>query len=128
MKDKKLLQSYVNNFRRGISSYLKPNIGLRSIVHPSEGEGAILEFELAPGIENDDEYTAATQSLGVALQGIEQRAFGGHLENISFKGTNVILENNRIILVKGEDLAAEWSEEAVAKDLLRVLPQEGGRK
>ena len=128
MKDKDLLQKYINNFRREISPYLKPNIGLKSKVHPSDGEGAILEFELAPGIENDDEYEIVTPSLGLALKDIEQHAFGGQLENISFKGTNVILENNRIILVKGEDQESQWSEQAVMLDLARVLPKKGKGK
>ena len=123
MKDKKLLQQYVNNFRREISPYLKSNVGLKSKIHPSEGEGAILEFELAPDLENDDSYVDVAISLGKALMDIEQNAFGGQLENITFKGTNVIVDGNRIILVKGEDQEDQWSEDAVVNDLARVLPK-----
>ena len=126
MQNKKLIQMYVNNFRRALSPHLKSGVGVKSRIFPAEGEGAILEFEIGPELQNIDEYKDIASTVGIALKGIKQNAFGGQLENINFKGTNVIVENNRIILVKGEDQNELWSDQAVEKDLIRILPKKEG--
>ena len=57
---------------------------------------------MGPSIENDDIYKDISPTVGRALSNIEQRAFGGNLEGFTFGGTNVILENNRIIFIKDD--------------------------
>lgn len=126
--DKKKYQSYINNFRRRLAAYLKPGIGLICNVYPSEDGGGILEFVFGEAAENDDVYKAQSKSLGSALSNIEQRAFGGNLEGINFGGTNTILEKNRIILIK-ESNPSEWSDEAAAKDVNKLVSNsQGARK
>ncbi len=126
MTDKKVIQKYINNFRRRIAQFLKQGIGLACNIYPAETGGAILEFTIAPEIENDDIYKEISPSLGRALGNIEQRAFGGNLDGFSFGGTNVILEGNRIIFIK-EDAPAEWSDNAAQNDVSRVLSKPKGR-
>lgn len=126
MTSKKNIQKYINNFRRGLTPLLKPGFGLACNIYPAETGGAVLEFIIAPEIENDDIYKQTSPSLGRALSNIEQRAFGGNLDGFSFGGTNVILEGNRIIFIK-EDAAAEWSDNAAQNDVSRVLSKPKGR-
>ncbi len=122
MKDRKVIQEYVNNFRRRIAQFLKPGIGLTCNVYPAESGGAILEFALGPGIENDDTYREVSPTVSRALSQINQRAFGGNLDGFVFTGTNVILEENRIIFIK-DDSPTEWSDNAARNDLTRALPR-----
>jgi hypothetical protein len=122
MKDRKVIQEYVNNFRRRIAQFLKPGIGLICNVYPAESGGAILEFMIGPGVQNDDIYKEVNSTIGRALTQIKQRAFGGNLDGFVFGGTNVILEDNRIIFIKDDSLA-EWSDSAAQRDLTRVLPR-----
>jgi hypothetical protein len=126
MTSKNNIQKYINNFRRRLTPLLKPGIGLACNIYPAETGGAVLEFTIAPEIENDDIYKQTSPSLGRALSNIEQRAFGGNLDGFSFGGTNVILEGNRIIFIK-EDSAAEWSDNAAQNDVSRVLSKPKGR-
>ena len=126
MTNKKNIQKYINNFRRRLTPYLKPGIGLSCNIYPAETGGAILEFTIAPEIENDDIYKPTSPSIGRALSNIEQRAFGGNLDGFSFGGTNVILEGNRILFIK-DDTAAEWSDNAAQNDVSRVLNNPKGR-
>ncbi len=125
MKDKKTIQTYVNNFRRRLSPHLKPGIGLSCYVHPAEEGGAILEFFLGPTLENDDKYQEVSTTVSGALASIPQHAFGGKLEGFRFAGTNVIMEKDRIIFIK-DDSASEWSDDAAKKDVLGIVPKPSG--
>ncbi len=125
MKNKKKIQTYVNNFRRRLSPHLKPGIGLSCNVHPAEEGGAILEFFLGTALENDDEYQVTSATVSGALASIPQHAFGGNLKNFKFSGTNVIMEKDRIIFIK-DDSASVWSDDAAEKDVLKILPKPSG--
>ena len=128
MKDKRTIQTYINNFRRRISPYLKPGIGLASEVHPAEEGGAILEFSIGPGLENDDKYQEVSATVSQALATIPQHTFSGHLEGFKFSGTNLIMEDNRIIVIK-DDSISEWDDKAAQSDVLKLLPKsKGGKK
>lgn len=126
MEDKEAIQGYINNFRRHLSPYLKPNIGLSSTVYPSESTGAIVEFTIGQGIANSDEFMESEPTVSDALSKIPQHAFGGELGGFHFAGTNVIAEDNRIILIKGGNDEKEWSDEAAQSDAKRVLPPSTG--
>jgi hypothetical protein len=120
MKSKETIQAYINNFRRRIARFLKPGVGIACGVYPAESGGAILEFALGPGIENDDLYKDVSPTVGAALAQINQRAFGGNLGGFTFAGTNVILEDNRIIFIK-DDSPDEWSDQAAQQDVARLV-------
>jgi len=120
MLAKSTIQDYINNFRRRLAPILKPGMGLRCLVHLAESGGAILEFTVGSDIENDDTYKEPLPSIGKALAGIEQRAFGGNLEGFSFGETNYILESNRIILIKDESLL-QWDDAAAERDIQKLF-------
>lgn len=121
MNDKKIIQKYINNFRRRISPYLKPGIGLSCEIHPAElGGGAILEFTIGPELKNEDEYEDLSASANAALSYIPQKAFGGNLNGFKFIGTNLIMEGDRIILIK-DDSPSQWDDRAAEKDVQKIL-------
>jgi hypothetical protein len=124
MKDKKIIQEYINNFRRRIAQFLKPGIGLTCHVYPAESGGAILEFTMGPGIANDDIYKDTSPTISLALSQIKQRAFGGNFDAFIFAGTNMILEENRIRFIKDDSLA-EWSDSMAARDINKLLQPPG---
>ncbi len=126
MKNKQTIQEYINNFRRRLAPYMRPGIGLACTVFPANSQGAILEFKIGPGISNTDEFRPESETVNEALTGIEQRAFGGNLSGFKFGGTNVIMEDNRIILVKGEDDPSQWNDSAADADVKRILPPANG--
>lgn len=121
MEDKKTIQSYINNFRRHLAPYLKPGVGLACKVFPAKSEGAILEFYIGPEVENEDTYMSIEETVNTALKKIEQRMFGGNLDGIKFGGTNISMEPNRIILIKGENTKSEWNDQGAKNDAKRIL-------
>lgn len=120
MKKKKILQTYINNFRRHLTPNLRPGIGLACKVFPVKKDGAILEFTLG-AVENDDEYAVVSETVNVALENIQQKMVGGNLSGIKFGGTNISMESERIVLIKGEDDDSLWNDAGAKGDVQRLL-------
>jgi hypothetical protein len=120
MIDKPTIQTYINNFRRKFTVFLKPGIGISCDVRPFEAGGAILEFKIAPQIENKDTYYPVSSSSGQALSQVTQQAFGGNLNGFNFEGTNVILEPDKLIFIKDGSLK-EWDNVAAEKDVAQIV-------
>jgi hypothetical protein len=123
MNNKQILQQYINNFRRHFARYMRQGIGLACRVLPVISSGAILEFTIGPNISNSDAFEQPSETVNAALSKIPQKAFGGNLDNFRFGGTNVIMEEGRIILIKGADEPAEWNDDAAQADVNRILPR-----
>ena len=117
---KPMIQKYINNFRRHLSAFLRPGIGLKALIYPSQKDGAVLVFHLGTNLENDDEYKPISPTIGSILNKIEQNAFGGNLESIHFSGTNMIVEANKIIFIK-DDNPKEWTDAAAKKEALKIV-------
>lgn len=118
--EKKYIQKYVNNFRRQISHFFKPGIGLKAYIYPTLKDGAVIVFQFGNNLENDDVYKKTFDSIPDVLKKINQNAFGGDLNNITFSGTNTIMENDRVIFIKDES-TKEWSEEATKNDISKIF-------
>lgn len=116
----KKYQAYINNFRRRLTPSLKPNVGILCNIYPTINGEAILEFIIDSGIENDDNYNEESENIGIALSKIKQHAFGGNFQGFTFKGTNTILEHNRVIYIKDETME-EWSDSAARKDVTSLI-------
>ena len=125
MLESSLIQAYINNFRRHLARYLKPGIGLRCNVYGALSGGAVIEFTLGPNIENDDTFCLGLATVSKALSNVKQNAFGGELSGFVFRGTNTILEGNRLIFIKDES-PSEWSDTAAESDVRRVVQGQAG--
>ena len=116
-----MIQDYVNNFRRRISKLLKPGIGLSVTIHPVRAGGAVIEFFPRPSAPNLDEYRRSVENVNQVLKEIPQQMAGGNIDAIRFAGTNISMEPDRILIIKGEDDPAEWDDEATRRDFARIL-------
>ena len=121
MQDQKTLQRYVNDFRRHLAPLLRPSIGVSCVVYPARGIGALIEFTIGPEIANEDMFRPVVDTVNDALSMVKQNAFGGELKGFIFRGTNVIGEGNRVILLKGEDAPEFWDDKAALEDVKRIF-------
>lgn len=121
MKDRAIIEQYVKQFEGRLSSRLKPGIGVSAIVHPAASQGAVLEFRLETNIARTVNYQPEAVTVNEALKGVEQALVGGDISNVRFSGTNISLQGNRIVLIKGEDALEEWSNEAADSDFQRIF-------
>jgi hypothetical protein len=122
------LKKYVELFTRKIATYLSQDISIKTVIHPVESEGAIFEFFLGLNNEETVKFAPVQKTVGHALLSIPQNMISGTPENIKFGGTNLYLENNRVVVIKGDDANEEWSGTAIEKDVTRVVTSSQGAK
>lgn len=101
---------------------------MKTKIHPVEGPGAVITISLGEGESNTDEFVSSSPTVNSALQTIEQHAIDGDLSATSFRGTNIIMEQNRIILIKGEDDPKQWSDVGSSSDVNIILSSSGVTK
>lgn len=128
MKRTTRLKKYVELFKRNINLFLAPGVSVKTTIYPVEGDGAVFEFFFnKDGIETE-ELSNIRKTVGSVLSEIPQKLIGGDTESVKFGGTNLYLEGNRILVIKGEDKPEQWSGNAVIDDVKRVVSSsQGGR-
>lgn len=117
--EKDTIQIYLNNFRRLFSPYLKRDMNFRIVVYPADN-GAIIEINFKKYAPVKDEFRKKENLLTDSLKRIEQHSFGGNLDGFQFKGTNFILEGEKIFIIK-DDSKNEWSIEKTREDVFKLL-------
>lgn len=76
---------------------------------------------MAAGEANQDAYEETSATVNDTLRLIDQKLVGGNIDGIVFKGTNISLEPDRILLIKGEDDENEWSDQSARHDVERIV-------
>jgi len=117
----KELKRYSKNFIANFEKHLKAGISITVNIYPVKAPGAILEFKVNKNNNRRIVIHEISKKLGVALSKVEQSSIGGDLSNINFGGTNLILENERIIIIKGDDDQNSWSNRAIIEDIKRII-------
>jgi len=115
------LKKYAELFRRYLRQYLAAGVKIQTTIYPVDAEGAVFEFLLVQGPEEKEEVRESYATVGRVLSSIPQRIVAGNLDNTHFGGTNLFLEGNRILVIKGEDADSSWSGEAVKDDVKRTV-------
>ena len=115
------LQEYINNFRRHITPYLKPGVGLTCVSTPAFGQGAVVEFKMAPQVKNEDYFNQAKGTVNDIIKGIPQKLVGGNIDAVRFSGTNISMEPDRIIIIKGEDDPNLYNDKGAKEDVERIV-------
>jgi len=128
MKKDTQLKKYVELFKKRISRYLAVGINIKTIIYPVDADGAVFEFQF--NHDNDSSVTidSVRPTVGRVLSDIPQRMVRGNIEGVKFGGTNLYLEGNRILVIKGEDDPSGWSGKAVVEDVQRVVSTSQGGK
>lgn len=121
------LKLYAELFKKKLNPFLAPGVSIRTTIYPVQSEGAVFEFFLNKSSDDVEIVDAERSTVGKVLLDIPQRIVGGNIDAVWFRGTNLSLEGNRVLLIKGEDDPNSWSTEAVIEDVKRVVStsQEG---
>ena len=115
------LKKYAELFRRNIQRFLAPGIAVRTTIYPVDQEGAVFEFLLNKEGDSTETVELSRRSVGAVLSAIPQNLIGGAIEGVRFGGTNLSLEGNRILVIKGEDSPEHWTGNAIGSDVDRVV-------
>jgi len=128
MKDQKIIQRYINNFRRHLSLHLKSGIGLSCKAYPVVSQGAVLEFTIGENISNSDQFEKNFETVNAVLKVVPQKMVGGNIDAIWFAGTSMSMEQNRIVIIKGEDDIDQWNDECAHRDVQNIVRIQSGAK
>lgn len=127
MKDREKIGEYVAAFTGKLIDRLAAGIEIKTIVHPANLAGAVIEILLEKNAGGEVQYLTPTETINDAISGVDQNLVSGDLSGITFSGTNISMSNNRIVLIKGEDADGDWSENSAVSDLNRIFHlSEGG--
>lgn len=114
--DAAIIQSYVNNLRTRLTSFLKPNISIQIDIYNCEDQGGVLVIHFKPGGLSFDNEITEYSKISEVLSQLNQKFYVGNIDSITFKGTHLLMEPSRIILIK-ESNPSEWSIQKLNKDL-----------
>jgi len=126
MMKKETIQSYLNNFRRHIYPYLKPNVGIKAIVYPCNADGAIIKFSFGENNSSSDEYEKKNERITAALKSnnllrfFEKEIADSALDTVKFKGTNYIIESRNVILIK-DSSPDQWNDKKSEEDVKKLI-------
>lgn len=122
------LKKYAELFKRNLAKFLSPGISISTVIYPVEQEGAVFEFLLNREGLGYEKVERPRKTVGTVLSEIPQRMIGGNLDSVRFGGTNLYLEGNRILVIKGEDTPSAWNGNAIISDVERVVSTSMGSK
>ena len=128
MKRSTRLKKYVELFKRNINQFLAPDVDIKTTIYPVEAEGAVFEFVFNRSNDSTETVEKLRPTVGSVLSKIPQRLVTGNIEDIKFGGTNLYLEGDRILVIKGEDDQESWSGTAIIEDVKRVVSSSQGGK
>lgn len=128
MKRSTRLKKYVELFKRNINQFLAPDVDIKTTIYPVEAEGAVFAFVFNRSNDSTETVEKIRPTVGSVLSKIPQRLVTGNIEGIKFGGTNLFLEGDRILVIKGEDDPESWSGTAIIEDVKRVVSSSQGGK
>lgn len=127
MKDNKRMSRYAMRIIQNLKPKLRSDVDVSITVYPAEQGGGVVEVQLIP---NAKASARKRKSRGIkilpvkatindVLEVVPQRIVGGNLKGVQFQGTNISLENNRIVLIKGDN--EYWTENDADSDVGKII-------
>ncbi|WP_418608943.1 hypothetical protein ACNSN2_07255 [Pseudoalteromonas sp. US3C1013] len=126
MNNQKKLKKYTGSLLSSLSRYIKKGMNLSATVYPANDEGAIIEILIEESKKNEITIVDSVPRINDTLEKVDQRLIGGNIQGVTFRGTNLYMDGNRILIIKGEDAHNEWSNAAVSEDVKRIVSPKGG--
>jgi hypothetical protein len=128
MNNQKKLKKYAQSFIQELSNHLNKGFKVNATIHPADAEGAIIEFEIHEGRRSEVNILDSVPRINNTLERIDQRMIGGNIQGVTFRGTNLYMDGQRIVIIKGDDAHNEWSKSAATEDVKRVVSPKDGAK
>lgn len=128
MQKSSKLKKYTELFLRNLEKFLAPGVSIKTKIYPVEAQGAVFEFTFNRDGERTVELAKVMPTVGHVLSVVPQRLIGGNIKGVTFGGTNIYMEGDRLLLIKGEDDQNSWDGNAVNDDVRRVASTSQGGK
>lgn len=123
--ENKELEEYTTLIQNTLKKNLSKRIGIKLHVYPAR-KGGVVEVTLGKdlGLDNKVNVEGLQSTVNVILKKVPQKLITGNLDSIQFMGTSISLEDNRILLIKGDD--TKWGKAEAKQDIAKVLTTQTG--
>ena len=128
MKKSSKLNKYTELFLRKLEKFLAPGVSIKTNIYPVESQGAVFEFIFNREGDKTVKFLQVMPTVGHVLSVVPQRMIGENIKGVTFGGTNIYMERDRLLLIKGEDDHNSWDGNAVNDDVRRVASTSQGGK
>lgn len=126
MKKTSKLKKYTELFLKNLQKFLAPGVSIQTKIYPVDAQGAVFEFTFNRENKESVEIKPPMPSVGHVLSVVPQRMIAGNVHGVTFGGTNIYMEGDRLLLIKGEDNQASWDGNAAIDDVRRVASTSQG--
>ena len=114
-------KQYCAKFESIFKKVLRSGVNFDALAIVSNVEGALIFFEFKKQARSKLKYKLIDKRIATAVQELPQKGFVGDLSSAKFLGKNIIVERNRIIIIKGDNSRASWSQEEAVKDAIEEV-------
>jgi hypothetical protein len=139
MNDDKTINQYARSVIKNLKPSLRKDFRIQLNITPTNESGGVVEVEIiqpstviggrykskAPAgkggrvLSNGVAIRVAKKSVNEALIDIPQKMIGGDFSTVTFAGTNIYMEGNRIVFIKGNN--EDWSEQNAKDDVEKAI-------
>lgn len=120
------LRKYAELLKKNLSGFLAHGISIDTTIYPVNQDGAVFEFIFNNENKKLVNVAPPSETVSDVLAKVPQKLIAGNLSNVTFSGTNIYMEDNRLLLIKGDEEAKEWDGNAAKKDAMRVISTSQG--
>lgn len=113
-----LLKDYINTVQGILRKNLRKHIGMEFHVYPAK-QGGVVEVKLGKDTIDKVFYEKIEANVNDILKYVPQKLISGDIDRVQLVGTNISLEGDRILFIKGQD--SEWGSDAAKEDIARIL-------
>lgn len=121
MNNQKQLKKYASSFVSSIKPSVRHGYNISANIHPTNGNGATIEFEINDAKRSKVSFVPTVESVNKTLATIGQNMIGGNIDGVRFAGTNVYMDGNRIVIIKGDNEHSSWDNSAAIADVKKVI-------
>ncbi|SDK75017.1 hypothetical protein [Microbulbifer yueqingensis] len=119
MKEKEL-RRYGRRFISALYPYLKKNYSVEMDIYPTVSEGGVLEFNINQK-SNRVRVHEPFRTLSTAISELRPNFIQGNSDRVEFGGTNLFMDNNKVLVVKADNEPSSWNNRAAADDVRKIV-------
>ncbi len=118
MINKEIKAKYINSFNNKLSRYIQPSAGVDIKLFDAKDGGGVIKVTLNNSGRRSSSIAGNYSKLNDAVASSGQKTF--NLTNITFNGTNTIIDGNTIFLIKSSSVE-EWSDIKASHDVEDIV-------
>lgn len=111
------IESYISDFRRFISPFLKDAVSLGVIAYPAK-DGCLMLFEFNKGNDSSTDIRSESENIQEAMR--RSNLFDKPQKASSIQGTKMVITPTLLVVLKGVS-ESNWSSSSAKSDVVKFV-------